>query len=322
MTTRGLQTSKSAATSLRMRQAAPSGARPLVLLLLLLTAHALVATSIDTASEPRAAAGALSDRLRAKYRNNGNKFDPLWLGDGLASRDELAGSFCDASNYGFSIESTVPPVVLVVYRKRLHFQPREFYLRVRLDTDEVTVERGTIPEGRAILPWPPDPAVDAQRLRREWLSQNAALLLRIWWIGTSLCVGLSALWVWRAGRRSHGERSQAAVLALSALSCAWIVYAWIELEFSQATIVWLIAYVLGAGFFCGGVSSLIANQARTRMELTLSIAMALLVVPPAVVLFTELAQLTGTFTHAMILLTSTLLLTIGAQVMRHRSARL
>ncbi|GIK51756.1 MAG: hypothetical protein BroJett014_07290 [Planctomycetota bacterium] len=294
----------------------------MVVSLLALICLPLSATSIDTASEPRAAAGALSDRLRAKYRNNGNKFDPAWLDDGLASRDELAGSFCDASNYGFSIESTAPPVVLVVYRKRLSFQPHDFYVRVRLDTGEMTVERGTNPEGRAIFPWPPDPAVDAQRLRREWLSQNAALLLRIWWIGTSLCVSLSALWVWRAGRRSYGERSHAAVLALSALSCAWVVYAWIEFEFSQATIMWLIAYVLGAGFFCGGVSSLIANQARTRMELTLSIAMALLVVPPAVVLFTELAQLSGTFTHTMTLLPSTLLLTIGAQVMRHRSAGL
>ncbi len=278
------------------------------------------ATEISYSSEPRAAVGALSDRLRRKFHDNGNRFDPACLDGGIASREELEGAFCDASNYGFSMESESPVVVHVIYRKRLEFQPRGFYLRTQLESGVCELMYGEIPDNRAIFPWPPDLQADNRRQREEWLSAHTVMFTQVWWFTFQAFTAIAALWLQITTRRHQGRNSPAAVFALISSASGWLVYSIIALDWTRIIPADFVAYCAAAAFALCGFASVIANRAKSRSELALSVAVLLLVLPPLVILLLGISQPINNW-QALALIGVVPAIAVGVQLIRYRSAR-
>lgn len=320
MTTSGLQTSKSAATFPRMRQAAPFGARAISLLMVVLLTAPLCATSISYSEEPRAATGELHNRLRVRYQKSGGKLDSQWLNGELANRTELEGSYCDASNYGFCIETSSPPVVLIVYRKRLEFQPRDFYVRSQLATDKSELIYGKFVDERVVYPWAPDLDADARRLREHWLAAHLPFFTHAWWIAFNVWLAISVACLFMPRRRNDRIGSSAAYLGLLGSLCGWMVYATILIDWSLGPkgVMWLI---LAIGATLGGLCSLAFNPVKTRTQLSLACSVVGLLLPPMFVTGAELLGANPKIGTFLLLLAAALGISLLALFVRHLKAR-
>lgn len=293
--------------------------KPLMLTILLSLAAPLCATSISYSDEPRAAIGALCDRLRVRYQKNEGKLDSQWLNGELANRSELEGSYCDASNYGFCIETSSPPVVLIVYRKRLDFQPRDFYIRSQLSTGKSELIYGKFVGDRVIYPWPPDLDADARRLREHWLLTHFQLFVHVWWIVSSAWLALSMVWLARNKDRNCRFSSLAFWSALVAFIAGSIEYTLILFDWSIGPkgVLW---WALGMMTILAALPTLFLNRVKTRAQLSLAMATTTLVLPPIATGFVAAFYSNCELTTFLSSLVGSLMIVFLLLVARHRWA--
>ncbi len=151
-------------------------------------------------------AGSRGTRLNAKST----------LADFGLKAEDLNGTVTDASNYGMYVETVEPPVIVLVYRKRLEFQDRDRNATLNLDKwTLVEYAPREVPTTAGASIWP-DAAHEhieerlrhEERIRREWLG-----LLDVWpwWLAALLI----ALFWWRT-RVSRWD----VVLGAFLISCA------------------------------------------------------------------------------------------------------
>ncbi len=293
----------------------------LMVVFALLAAAPAFATSIDKGSECTAVLGALADRLKAKYRSNGNRLDPTWTAPELAKREELRGTFCDASNYGMRIESIDPPVITFVYRKRLDFQPHDQLLRVELATGKADHQYKSIPSDRVIFPWPPDPDLDAKRLREQWFTDHFPTLLHGWWWLGQLVALSSVLLVLAYAQRPYWAKAPHALIAGMACLAGWTSCAVVMLDVGRHWIIGVLMFGSGGLALLAAGLSIISNPLRTRGEYTLGCALASLTLPVIAVLFLEQAHVGIEAQGFLILVVVLIVLSWAALWLRYRGAR-
>lgn len=299
--------------------AAPFGAR-WILLLSALFVSPLYATSISYSDEPRAVIGELSNRLRLKFQNNGGQLDQRWLNGELATRADLEGSYCDASNYGFVLESTNPPVVVVVYHKRLAFQPRSFFLRAQLFSGKSELVYGEFPKRSVIFPWPPDTEADARRNREQWFTTHFQLFVHLWLISTNVWLAVSGLFVVIVSRRNRDAGLTAGYAGLFGSLCGWLLYwtAMIDWSIGNWGAMWFVLATAGA---LSALYSLAFNPVLTRAQLSLACAVASLLLPPVMVFSASILELTADTGKFVLALGITLVLSFLALIARYRKTR-
>ncbi len=163
-------------------------------------------------SEPRAVLSELADRVLKHFEKPQSKLSPDFrLTDVVTDARELNVELCDASNYGFWVESTEPPIVWIIYKPRLDSQPRGNYVRVDLQARTRVFADESAPEGRGDFPFPPDQALDAQR---RWESTSQLIRLwafAAWWLSSVIWTFTSSVLVLGARRVDRTRPLRAAV---------------------------------------------------------------------------------------------------------------
>lgn len=74
------------------------------------------------------------DRIRTASSQGTKLTAKATLADFGLKAEDLNGTVTDASNYGMYVETVEPPVIVLVYRKRLEFQDPDRTARLSLDT--------------------------------------------------------------------------------------------------------------------------------------------------------------------------------------------
>lgn len=225
------QTTISTATIPRMRPAAPFGARPILLFLLMFFAAPLWAAADARWAESHAAMGALKDLLVKAYEKAG-ALDPHWtLADLGVQPADLSGDYYDASNYILHIESVNPPVALIICRVNFDYQ-RGDYARCDLLTGQMYFIGESAPSDMGTVVWPQHRHFNAkaqeefeERCRFEWL----------WLVGLFVAFTLGAL-------------------------CSWFTQ-----QASQARIVRVLSMLAMGGFALGIIALLLGFWTRMRL---------------------------------------------------------
>jgi hypothetical protein len=185
--------------------------RIVVLITMVLISAPMHATEAPS-SEPRAVLGELADRLLREFDRPERQLTPgLSLKDLVEDRSEIAGSNCDASNYGLKVASLDPPVVWIIYRPRHDYQPHGNYVVVDLAARTRVFADKPAPDGEGDFPIPPDEALDAQR---EW--ERTSRTIRVvafaaWWCGVVIWTFASGVLVLGARRVDRKRQLRAAI---------------------------------------------------------------------------------------------------------------
>ena len=219
------------------------------------------------------------------------------------------------------IESIDPPVVTFVYRKRLNFQPRDQLLRVDFATGKADHLYKSMPSERVIFPWPPDPDLDAKRLREQWFADHFAALLHGWWWMGQLVALSSVLFVLAHAQRPYWAKAPHALIASLACVASWATYSVVMLEMGRSWVIGILMFVCGGFALLAAGLSIISNPLRTRGEYTLSCALAALTLPVLAVLFLEQAHIGIGALGFVVLIGVLIVLSWAALWLRYRGAR-
>jgi hypothetical protein len=185
--------------------------RVLLIVALLIVSAPLCATPAPS-HETYAVLGELADRLLRLFEQPERRLTPsLSLKDLVEDRSEIAGSNCDASNYGLKVVSIEPPVVWIIYRPRHDYQPRGNYVVVDLAARTRVFADKPAPDGVGEFPFPPDDTLDAQR---EWERTSRiirAVAFAAWWCGVVIWTFASGVLVLGARRVDRKRQLRAAI---------------------------------------------------------------------------------------------------------------
>lgn len=147
--------------------------------------------------------GVIRDRLREKYKNNGNRIDARWTLDDVVSADEISGSFLSASAYELSFPADQPDTARIECAKAFPLRNGPLVLITNLRTGQDAWQ---------------EPPIDEGQETGKHLTVLAVVTL-------TLCVPVIVGWVlWRKGKASIQNR-MGGWLAISGFWCAlWPIF--------------------------------------------------------------------------------------------------
>ena len=95
--------------------------------------------------------GVIRDRLREKYKNNGNRIDARWTLDDVVSADEISGSFLSASAYELSFPADQPDTARIECAKAFPLRNGPLVLITNLRTGQDAWQEPPIDEGQDLF---------------------------------------------------------------------------------------------------------------------------------------------------------------------------